>query len=235
MTVAEQIIRAKNDYDLVYNSGYEKGKQEEYDRFWDAYQSNGNRIVYVSAFEGEWWNNQNFKPKYNIVPINCYRMFAESGISGDLVKILEDLGVVIDTSSAVEVAFCFAYTKLTHIGEVSFERISSLSNCFRTSKNLETIDLIKLKSDGTNSYSNSFYECYALKNIRFSGVIGNNISFLHSTLLSAESIRNIVEHLSDTTTVKAVTFSSTAINNAFSSDEWQALKETKPNWEFIVG
>lgn len=218
---------------LIEAEYYEDIKAEQA-RFWDSYQKNGERTDYSSAFEGEGWNNQNFKPMYDIKPTKCSKLFNYSKVSGDLVQILDDLGIVLDTSGATEITSCFSFTDLTHIGEVSFESIKGLSQCFRSSEKLEAIDLIKLKSDGTNSFSNTFYECYSLKNITFSGVIGNNILFSHSTLLSAESIRNIVEHLSDTATSKTLTLSKTAVNKAFTTDEWQNLMDTKPNWSFSL-
>ena len=46
MTIAEQITRAKADYDEVY----EAGQQVEYDRFWDMVTNNGTRTTYPFAF-----------------------------------------------------------------------------------------------------------------------------------------------------------------------------------------
>ena len=56
MTIAEQITRAKADLDEVYAAG----KQAEYDAFWDAYQSNGERASYENAFSGRGWNDITF-------------------------------------------------------------------------------------------------------------------------------------------------------------------------------
>lgn len=76
MTVAEQIIRAKNDYDEVYNvginkgytigyqqgkteggdtetaynNGFEAGKQAEYDSIWNGFQNYGKRTGYQFLF-----------------------------------------------------------------------------------------------------------------------------------------------------------------------------------------
>lgn len=58
MSVAEQILRAKADYDEVYEAGY-KG-------FLNDYQNNGNRTYYEYAFAGRGWNDTRYNPKYPI-------------------------------------------------------------------------------------------------------------------------------------------------------------------------
>ena len=49
----------------TYEQGVADGKQAEYDRFWDAFQENGNRTTYNYAFYG--WKEDTYNPKY---PIN---------------------------------------------------------------------------------------------------------------------------------------------------------------------
>lgn len=62
-------IKADTD-GVVLNVTYNKswGMQTEYDRFWDAVQSNGNRNNYNYFFTGKSWRSGTFNPKY---PINC--------------------------------------------------------------------------------------------------------------------------------------------------------------------
>jgi hypothetical protein len=51
-----------------YNKGFEDGKQAEYDAFWDAFQSDkGNPHNYQYTFCNYAWNDETFKPKYDIV------------------------------------------------------------------------------------------------------------------------------------------------------------------------
>ena len=79
MSIAEQITQLKQDFDEIYNAGYEKGKAEggdtteaynqgvadgkqaEYDTFWDSFQQNGERTNYRRAFI--YWTEEP-KPKY---------------------------------------------------------------------------------------------------------------------------------------------------------------------------
>ena len=92
MTVAEKLTRAKADYDEVY----EAGKKAEYDRFWDAYQENGQPKQYFYAFAGIGWTDETFKPKHDIIfnqasNLNAFQYCAVT----DLVKSLNDCGVVL--------------------------------------------------------------------------------------------------------------------------------------------
>ena len=75
-----------------------------------------------------------------------------------------------------------------------------------------------------------FHQCSALENITFEGTIGKNIDFKDCKLLSRESIENIGSCLSGTATGQVVTLSSTAVNNAFTTDEWNVLIADKTNW-----
>lgn len=50
-----------------YDTGYADGKQAEHDRFWDAYQQNGNKTNYDQAFAYGHWNDDTYDPKYDIV------------------------------------------------------------------------------------------------------------------------------------------------------------------------
>ena len=67
-------------------------------------------------------------------------------------------------------------------------------------------------------YAETFKGCKKLKNIVFEGVIGNNINFQWSTLLTKESITSIVEHLAGSPMVGNIgtlTLSKTAVDVAF--------------------
>jgi hypothetical protein len=51
-----------------------------------------------------------------------------------------------------------------------------------------------------------------------------------STKLNKASIESIISVLSTTTTGLSITLSKTAVNNAFTTDEWNALIGTRTNW-----
>ena len=71
---------------------------------------------------------------------------------------------------------------------------TALNNAFRDA-NLETI--VEIMVTDVIQYNSTFLGCTKLKEIRFSGTIGQNIDISESPLLSDESVANIKEHLND--------------------------------------
>lgn len=255
MSVAEKILRAKDDYDAVYESGYAKGqaeggdseeaynegfeagKKSEYDAFWDEYQEKGVPHMHHYKFAGTRWNNNTFKPKYDIKPrYGSTYAFALSGIT-DIVASLATQGRVLDTKEASDMRyFCYSMGSKTFpvmdLSGIATADLTKQSNIFNNATKLETIEKIVLK-DGL-TFSGWFDSCKALRDVRFEGSIGNNITLQYSTLLSGASIENIIGCLSDTASGKTLTLSKTAVNNAFSETEWDALEATKTNWTITL-
>jgi hypothetical protein len=89
---------------------------------------------------------------------------------------------------------------------------------------------------------NVFNYCPELEELNISGVIKCNGFDVHwSPKLNKASIESIINALSATESGLTVTFSKTAVNNAFEIDiddestwtfEWLALRGTKSNWTF---
>ena len=249
MTVSDKLIRAKEDYDAVYDKGYSdgaaqggggydqgfaEGKQAEYDAFWDAYQENGNKTNYSLAFAGKGWTAENLKPKYDIKPVILYMMFYANEMEIDLVEWFEKLGVTLDFSHPVYSAqYVFSGSKFTRVGKVDLSIYSGKTNdVFSNMPNLHTIDELVL-NEKISRYIEVFTNCTALENIRITGTISANID-IHWSPLTKESIVSLVNALSATASGKTLTLSGTAVNNAFeggsTGSEWQALIATKQNW-----
>lgn len=74
---------------------------------------------------------------------------------------------------------------------------------FLNTRNLATIRKITVNSETT--LARWFIGCRALVNIEFEGKISNDISFASSSLLSDESVQNIIDHLATVTTAKTLT------------------------------
>lgn len=106
-----------------------------------------------------------------------------------------------------------------------------------------------LYNAGTINFENvviamrTFQACSALNEIRIVGTIKISLDFKDSTLLSKESITSIVNALSQTTSGLTITFSKTAVNNAFGinvddpttypeGSEYYILRNSKSNWTF---
>lgn len=229
---------------------YTFGSQMEYDKFWDNYQNKGRRRNYNFAFYGSCWNDIIFRPKYDIIIGDdgnvLTQMFVGSHIT-NLVDILKACGVKIDCSAyhGSNTVALFTSSTITHIPELDLTgAYNGIGNCFSLCKNLQSIEKIILKNDGSQTISSAaFQECTALKRLLFEGVIGSNMD-IHWSPLSKDSILSIFTALSDTSDGKTVSFSLSAINKAFetaegtgdgsTSGEWNDLLKTKLNWTVVL-
>lgn len=237
------VIEVGGDTETAYNNGYadgeakgyEAGQKAEYDRFWDSHPIAKGATSGENLFSGKGWNDNTFKPKYNIVVSGtAYMMFKACGIT-DLVKRLEERGVTLDMSNAVSFYYAFFDTKITHIGEVSIIKASlsggsaATGGLFQASTQLHTIDKIIVNEDTVYATS-MFTGCTALANITFEGVIGNNISFIDCKALTHDSLMNIINALKDfsgTTTTKTLTLH--ANSKALLTDTEKAIA-TQKGW-----
>lgn len=242
MSIAEKLTTVAENVPKVYESG----QKAEYDRFWDIYQQSGIRGSYDNAFAGSGWTTENFKPKYDINATNAYMLFRANTMKIDLVEYLENLGITLSVSNANGIQYAFNNSRFTHIGVVDARKTTtnvSLDATFSNNPNLVTIDKIILNPEvKTAQFSNTFTQCVALENIAFEGEIKTNgLNLQWSTKLSKESITNIINVLSSTTTGLTVTLSKTAVNNAFGINvddettypegtEYYNLRHSKDNW-----
>lgn len=222
MSLSEKALQLKEDIDGVY----EAGKNARDKEWWNTYLApmrNGNPSNY--AFAGPSWNGNTFYPTEDIVPkenaTNMFNRFSwnASGISRiDLAKRLKECGVILDISNVTTVQAMFGYAYVTGVPSLNCNstKYSSLTDLFSNAKYLVTIDELIIRNDGTNTFSNAFTGCTALKNITFTGVIGRTISFSDCPL-TVDSMKNIISCLKDysgTTNEGAytVTFSSACRN-----------------------
>lgn len=108
---------------------------------------------------------------------------------------------------------------------------------FKDAPTLVTIRCIHVSEETT--FEDTFLRCNALKNIKVNGTIGQNFD-IHYSPLTAESIVNIIEHLSTTVGGKVLTLKSSAVNKMkfpHTSSEsgkiyanFKELYESKPYW-----
>lgn len=237
MSIAEKLTTVAENVPKVYDSGKTAGiaigKQAEYDTFWDSYQSAAKNQyrTYPAQFAGMGWDTNTFKPKYDIKPTNAYLLFYNNYVFGDLVEILNGLGVSLDTSRITSAQYMFWLARFSRIGEIDLRsaqaNIGATTQTFSTA-NLITIDKLIVK-DSNIFASNMFSGASSLANITIEGVVGDSISFKDSPLTKA-SITSIINALSSTATGKTATFKKTAKEAAFTDDEWAALIAQKTNW-----
>jgi hypothetical protein len=210
--------------------GTDTGGKSFYDEFWDNMQNNGNRTDYSYAF-GSHWNNTTLKPKYDIKPLNANACFRQCQVS-DLEKQFTDCGIVLDTSKTRNFGLFFGQSTCTVIPPIDYSSIteSPVPQMFSGCNQLVTLRKLKVREDLSYN-TNLFQICYELVDLVIDGTIGGNgFNLQWSTKLSKASITSIINALSSTTSGLTVTLSQTAVNNAFTTDEWNALANTKTNW-----
>ena len=244
MSIADKLNTIAENEQKVYDAG----KQAEYDRFWDNFQNYGNRTSYRFGFGGDGWNDDNFRPKYDIPIYDGYMMFAYTKIT-DVAQKLEDAGVTMSEYAITNAQYLFwSATKLTRVPIIKLNsKVESYTayGIFDSCTALKTVDKIVIEGDKQSStyWSYAFNNCKALENIVFEGVISNKVSFTQSTKLSKDSIISIINALSSTTSSLTVSLSKTAVNNAFGIDvdnestypvgsEFYTLRHSKDNWTF---
>ena len=233
--------------EVTYQKSYgvQRGMQREYDAFWNIIQDNGNRTGYSFAFSADAWTPESFKPKYPIVPLSMQNGFAYwgSSINSPFRDTRIDLrqACVLDTSKCTSIANAFTGNLVINaVGTIDTQQASNLQGLFNNMANLEIVELLILKNDGTQTLTNIFNQCKSLTEIRLEGVIGKDITLQWSTKLSHASIESIINALSATTSGLTVTLSLNAVKSAFetsvgaadgnTSSDWQALVATKTNW-----
>jgi hypothetical protein len=172
MNIAEKLtIIAENEQKV-----YDAGKQSEYDRFWDTYQDYGKRTNYGGAFFGIGWNNETFKPKYDIFPSgSAINLFRNSNITGDLKKLLDDLGIALDTSQTKSFEYSFFQSTFESLPliDMSYDGNTAvtLSNVFAQNLNLKKLPI---KVSEYTKFTNVFAQCTALQDLQIAGTIGQN-------------------------------------------------------------
>ena len=244
MTIEEQVQVINENTGKVYEAGYAKGhadgvesgaaydegfaagKKAEYDAFWDVFQNKGARNNYLRGLTGYGFTFANFYPKYdiNISGDGSYAFYSwdasvnVSSVQGSLKARLEECGVKLDTSLATNLSSLFNYNRaITEIPTIDVTGLTVASTGLFANSYSVLTSIEKIITKESVSYGSWFNNAWAVKNVTFEGVIGNDIGFKDSTKLSRESIESIVTHLSDTTTGKTLTLSKTAVD-AFDDD-----------------
>lgn len=203
------------EFEVIADAVYEKGKKDEYDKFWDAYQDYGNRTSYVNGFQGNMgWTKDNFYPKYDIKPVGnatqlLYAWEYADKHTMDLSARLKECGVVLDTSQATTLTYAFAYVRFATIPPIDLTGLTAnASLLFGDSRTIKTIEKI-IMAETTPIATTWFRNDIALENLTIEGTIGqSNFNVKDCTKLTKESLLSILKALSlDITTTTTITFS----------------------------
>lgn len=209
MTVAEKLTKIAENEPKIYNAG----KQEYYDKFWNALQYGGRRTMYNYAFMQGGWTTETLKPKYTVTVNQANFMFYANTVPN-----LDLSDSIYDFSNCVNYNSWLSYSSVIKVPKINVSKISSgANNLFNQATKLETIVELALPSTAmTYAYptANTFNNCIALKNITVTGVIANTGFDLHwSTNLTIESLTSILTALSKDSSVatgKSITLPSAA-------------------------
>ena len=206
MSIAEKLTTIAENEQRVYDAGFDIGKtegysdgliggltqgmQDEYDRFWDGFQLNGNRRSYAYGFCGSGWNEETYKVKYPIIATgDAQNMHRSSGVT-DITN--------VDTFGVTS-AYCFAYacTKLLTIDKLDFSNATNTQSAFAHSTVLHTIGEL-VSSEKTVWSANTFQNCYNLVTVMFTkeSIIATNFNCT-SNELTRESLMSIINALKD--------------------------------------
>lgn len=187
----KEIIELQEDVAEAYDAG----KQAQYDEFWDLYQENGERRNYVNSFSGIGWNDNIFKPKYDIVPTTAFgaSMFQSSGIV-NLKQCLIDAGVTLDLSELTSATYIFRDSFITDYPYIDLSSANSVVYAFYSCKGVN----LTLKLGANTTYSNTFQNSSSFVKLIIEGTIGQNgFNVQWATKLDYESLLSIKNALAD--------------------------------------
>lgn len=119
-------------------------------------------------------------------------------------------------------------TTVKRVSGLDALKVNVLTSVFDGCTQLE--DAGALDFERVTYVTNTFRNCAALKHVTIVNTIALSLDIHWSAELTRASIESIMEHLSTTETGQSVTFSKTAIDNAFIAEEWAALESTRANW-----
>ena len=225
----EEIAPLNDELEATLNGG-DTGYKSHYHEFWDAFQDYGNRVDYRNGFSGKGWTKETFKPKYDIIPNNATNATTIFRYCGniDLAKAVTEAGIILNLDVSDTYNNMFGESDIDNIPPLDW-RGKAISAAFSGARKCKTIQALNV--DEYTTYTNVFIQCNLLENLIIIGVIAQNgVNLQWSTKLSRDSITSIINALSTTTSGLTVTLSKTAVNNAFTTDEWNALIDTKKNW-----
>lgn len=201
MSIAEKLTTIAENEQKVYDKGKSKGASDTLKKVWDGIQKNGSRTNYNYGFMNQSWDEETFRPSYDI---NCAAetrsMFQECDFKGSLKKALDNAGVKLDTSKCVYFYTVFyGMPNLTELPQIDIRNVTgTMTGVLHYCPKLKRIDGGIICSENTNFMSDTFRtNVTALEDCIFSGVIGKSIKLSTLTGLNKESIMSVINILKD--------------------------------------
>jgi len=203
---------------------YEKGKQAEYEHFWDNVPKGLDRY----SFAGASWNVHTFCPNKRLTPRSghpqyCFAWHNKHGEPYDMVEHLAKYGGSLDLSAAQNGDFLFYQANISRLPALNMAKFAKYNNTFQGCGNLVTIDSLTISP--TAVFTNTFTGCTSLENIKIEGEIGNSVNF-QDCPLSVESMLSIIFHLKEIHEFESD--EAYAYSLYFSEDCWERLQAADP-------
>jgi hypothetical protein len=183
------------NFEIIADVVFEKGKQEAQRLFADSYQANGTRQNYTYAYAYNGWNDYTFECSlgYDIAPSAANQMFQYSQVK-DIAGIMNRKGVKFDfiTNKPSQCFGLFIGSLVEHLPKIVMPTASSAYGLCESCRYLHTIDELvcneKTTFQSSSGANKSFQACSQFTHCIFSGVIANDINLQWSKLLDAESL-----------------------------------------------
>ncbi len=249
MTIAEKLLRQKQDLDDVYQAGYNKGATEggggsqgSYDEGYSAGYAAGSFPMYkartITFTSNTFPENTDLVVRFENLDGMGSLFYKTVGLKS--VKLIYDTEEALDMKQLVREGAALELVDLTECKA----RPIDISWFALSSSKLKTI-LGALDFSECTKATIWLNGARALEDIEFvPNTIGISLDFYWCYNLSKASLTSAVNGLSSTAEGLTVSFSTTAVNKAFetsegandgsTSAEWTALANTKTNWTIAL-
>lgn len=217
MSIAEKLTTVAENQQRVYDAGYSAGQQAGGGGYDEGFEA-GRQAEY-----NDFWDA--FQTRGGM---DYLYGFAGAGWTDKTYNPKSDIKLLYNAQ------MMYSYARITNT-KITIDASAITTNCAYVFANCSTLVTIpKLIVSATTPMSANWFEgCTSLVNITIEGVVARNISFKDSPL-SRASIENVIAVLSNSVTGQTVTFKRTAVEAAFTTDEWNALVATKSNWTIAL-
>ncbi|MBR2476818.1 MAG: hypothetical protein IKB50_01640 [Clostridia bacterium] len=224
MSIAEKLTAIAENEKKVFDAGCSEGESN----MWDKITNYGNRKFYEYGFK--YWGCEEFNPTYQIVPTSrSICMFEDSPKLKkvesrylDLSNVTANNGAENTSNNYCTFRRCSALEEIEDVGMPPGGYYQTFGWCY----NLHTVAAMRCKKEG--GYTSPFNSCTRLRNLTIEGVIGNNFTVAHSSLLTKDSIISIITALFDFTGT-ADEYTRTLTLHSKTVSTLESLGSTSPN------
>ena len=169
MSIAEKLTTIAENEQKVYDAGI--------DKIIKAFTNNYTRTDYAYAFYHSDFSNIVFPPNK---PTACNQMFRY--YAGEYIPTGFDLSSAVDSGQW----FCQLCPNLKVFPDIGYPIHARYGGTWEACSSLEKIEIIR--TDENSVFDYTFSKCWALKDVTFEGVIGQNISFGDSSGITRETL-----------------------------------------------